>query len=157
MLKISNAILGGILITVGLFAPVKAQVFYFSEDSNIKHAEKAIRSGDLVSASRYYHRAVRSGLGKERLLPTLNNICIIDYALKEYHQAENACSAAIREDRKFWQAYLNRGNVKRAMGDAYGAEDDYKRALRLNPHKKMAQQALDNLMAANKHLVAEVK
>lgn len=157
MLKISNAILGVALITVGLFAPVKAQVFYFSEDSNIKQAEKAIRSGDLVNASRYYHRAVLSRLGKERLLPTLNNICIIDYALKEYQQAKDACSAAIREDRKFWQAYVNRGNVKRAMGDIYGAEEDYKRAVRLNPHKKVAQQALDNLMAANKHLVAEAK
>ena len=45
---------------------------------------------------------------------------------------------AISLDPKFAPSYLNRGNVRRAMGDVAGALNDYDRSIALDPNSGIA-------------------
>ncbi len=135
----------------------QAQVFYAGEDANLSRAERAMRTGDLETASQYYKRAVNTDPGIERLVPALNNYCAVDYAIGNLDAAEKACTRALREDRQYWRAYVNRGNVRAALGKTLEARADFDKALRLKPNSKVALAALarfekgpDVLVASNK-------
>lgn len=124
-----------------LYVPpsVYAEKFYMEADPNIAKAEKSILSGDLERASKYYNRAIRSGIDADRLVSTLNNLCIVEYALGKAEQAVEACTKAIEKKTRFWQAYVNRANARLALGDADGAKADYEQAAKYGAQNHATQ------------------
>lgn len=124
-----------------LYVPpsVYAEKFYMEAEPNIAKAEKSILSGNLEEASKYYNRAIRSGIDTDRLVSVLNNLCIVEYALGKAEQAIEACTGAIEKKTRFWQAYVNRANARLALGDVEGAKADYKQASKYGAHNQAAQ------------------
>ncbi|MFC3050831.1 tetratricopeptide repeat protein [Kordiimonas pumila] len=151
-----NVIIASGLGLMSLTAASHAQVYYFEEDPNVHKAELAVRAGDLIKAAQYYSRAARSVSGEERLLPVLNTLCIVEYANGNFEAAIEACTKAVKTDRKYWQAYLNRGNAKRALGDMDGAVSDYNKAKKLNPKTALVNEALAGLLKETGKNYAEV-
>ena len=157
MWKVSKAAATGLALAgVGLSATANAQVLYGGKDQNIERGMHALKQGDLEQAAKHLTRASRTNLGSGRLVPVLNNLCAINYALGNLDAAEQACDRAIGEDKLFWRAYVNRGNVFKAKGDYAAAHEDYSRAAGIHDGP-MPQQALARLEAEYQTLVAEVK
>lgn len=115
MIKAVTVMAGVLLVSTGAS---QAQVIYGQENSNLTRANQSMMAGDLESASKYFRRAVKANLGHERLVPTLNNYCAVEYAIGNFENAEKVCSEAISNDRRYWRAYVNRANVRAALGDA---------------------------------------
>lgn len=133
----------------------QAQTIYGHENSNLTRANTAMMAGDFESASKHFGRAVKANLGQERLIPALNNYCAIEYALGRYESAETVCSNAIGEDRRYWRAYVNRGNARTALGKFEEAKADYERAIKINPKSKIANNALISFHSKTAKLLAE--
>ena len=149
------AIAAGVIFTVSTAG--QAQVIYGQENPNLSRATSALMAGELENASRYFKRAVKANLGSEKLIPALNNYCAVEYALNNLENAEKVCSEAISEDRRYWRAYVNRGNVRTALGKLDAARADYEKAVKLKPNSKLAQNALANFQKPNPTLLAEAK
>ena len=161
MLKISKiAAVAGLLVAVsGVTVGAEAQAtktLYLSENGNLERGMQSLRQGNLKQAARHLRRAVRADLGAERLAPALSNLCAVEYVLGELDAAEKHCSQAIGEDRHFWRAYVNRGNVHKAKGSYDAAHADYRRAADISSNDLTAQ-ALASLEADHDRLVAEAK
>ncbi|SDE37381.1 tetratricopeptide repeat protein [Kordiimonas lacus] len=152
-----SLVAGAVLAVASFSAAANAQTFYAGPDRNIERGTDALMQGDLKTASKYFHRAAETNLGKERLVPLLNNLCAVDYALGKLDSAEEACSRAIAEDRHFWRAYVNRGNVLKAKGEYADAHQDYAKAVRLKPKSDIAQRALARLQEEQPKLFAAAK
>lgn len=147
MWTIPKGLVAAAALTIAGFSTMaQAQTYYMGKDSNIERGTKAMMKGNLETASRYLGRAAQTDLGHDRLVPVLNNLCAVDYALGKLESAEAACSRAISEDRHFWRAYVNRGNVLKAKGQFDAARDDYAKAVRLNPNGELPKRALARLM-----------
>lgn len=129
-------------VTLVASSASEAQVFYARSNADLNKATQAMMNGELETASRYFGRAVRKDIGKERLVPALNNYCAVEYALGNLENAEKVCTRAIRLDRHFWRAYVNRGNVRTELGHDEGAHEDYAKAVRLKPSSRIARNAL---------------
>jgi tetratricopeptide (TPR) repeat protein len=151
----------GLVIGAGTFIAAstmaQAQVFYVNEDTNLQRAEGAMRAGDLENASKYFKRAVNANLGVERLVPALNNYCAVDYAIGNLEEAEKSCTRALREDRQYWRAYVNRANVRASLGKNDQAHADYQKALRLKPDSIVAKAAFEKFVTGKDVLVASVQ
>lgn len=147
------AVAAGVMLTVSTAG--QAQVIYGHENSNLSRATSALMAGELERASLHFKRAVKSNLGSERLIPALNNYCAVEYALNNLENAEKVCSEAISEDRRYWRAYVNRGNVRTALGKLDAARADYEKAIKLKPNSQLAQNALANFQKPNPALLAE--
>lgn len=157
MFKFAKGLVIGAGALIATSTAAQAQVFYAHEDTNLTRAESAMRAGDLENASKYFKRAVNTNLGVERLVPALNNYCAVDYAIGNLEAAENACTRAIREDRQYWRAYVNRGNVRAALGKKDEARADYEKALRLKPGSAVAKAAFEQFVSGREVLVASVR
>ncbi len=125
----------------------QAQVIYGHENSNLAQANKAMMAGELKTASKYFGRAVKANLGEEKMVTALNNFCAVEYAIGHNENAEKVCSQAIGEDRRYWRAYVNRGNARAALGKQLEAEQDYERAIALKPGSRIAKNALASFRA----------
>jgi len=147
------AIAAGVMLTVSTAG--QAQVIYGHENPNLKRATSAMMAGELENASKFFRRAVKSNLGAERLIPALNNYCAVEYALENLENAERVCSQAIAEDRRYWRAYVNRGNVRTSLGNLDGARADYEKAVKLKPNSRIAQDALASVQKPNPSLLAD--
>ncbi|WP_262689491.1 tetratricopeptide repeat protein [Kordiimonas aestuarii] len=132
------------------------KTIYVGQDMNIERGMNALRSGDLDGAAKHLQRAARADIGNERLVPVLSNLCAVDYARGNLDAAEKACDRAIGEDKLFWRAYVNRGNIHKARGDFVAAQADYKRAVRIDDNE-LVQRALASLEAHKDKLLAEAK
>lgn len=128
------------LITVSVTS--HAQVIYGAQDANLTHAMKAMRAGEFERAALFYNRAVRTDLGIERMVPALNNLCAVEYAIGNHEKAEKACSNAIGYDRLYWRAYVNRGNARVSLGKINEAHKDFQKAVKINGRAKIARNAL---------------
>jgi len=148
------AIAAGVIFAVS--STSQAQVIYGHENSNLTRANSAMMAGELETASQHFRRAVKANLGSERLVPALNNYCAVEYAINNLENAEKVCSQAIGEDRRYWRAYVNRGNVRTALGKLDAARADYEKAVKLKPNSKMAREALASFQKPNPTLLAEV-
>lgn len=152
MIKAVTVMAGVLLVSTGAS---QAQVIYGQENSNLTRANQSMMAGDLESASKYFRRAVKANLGQERLVPTLNNYCAVEYAIGNLENAEKVCSEAISNDRRYWRAYVNRANVRAALGNAEGAATDYDKALSIKPNSRIAADAFAKFQAKNATLLAE--
>lgn len=132
----------------------QAQVIYGHENTNLTKANKAMIAGELETASKYFRRAVKADLGQEKMIKALNNFCAVEYAIGNYESAEKVCSKAIGEDRRYWRAYVNRGNARVALGNTVDAKLDYERAVKLKPNSRIAKNALLSLHNADAPLFA---
>jgi len=151
----SKTLVAGAVLAVASFsAAANAQTYYAGPDRNIERGTEAMMQGDLETASKFFHRAADSNLSKGRLVPLLNNLCAVDYALGKLDSAQEACTRAIAEDRRFWRAYVNRGNVLKAKGDYSDAHRDYAKAVSLKPKSGIAQRALARLQEEQPKLFA---
>lgn len=158
MWKNSKKLIAGVaLAVVSVSTTVSADTLYFSNDRNMERGMEALMQGELQTASKYLGRAAKTDLGKERLVPVLSNLCAVDYALGKLDSAQEACDRAIQEDRHFWRAYVNRGNVHKAKGHFEEAREDYTRALRINPNGQLPKDALARLMEEQPKYFAEAK
>ena len=149
------AIVAGVMLTVSTAG--QAQVIYGHENPNLSRATSAMMAGELEVASKYFRRAVRANLGAERLIPALNNYCAVEYAINNFENAEKVCSQAIGEDRRYWRAYVNRGNVRTALGKLEEARADYEKAVKLKPNSRIANEALAGVQKLNPSLLADAK
>ncbi len=147
------AIAASVMLTVSTAG--HAQIIYGHENPNLTRATSAMMAGELEKASRHFRRAVKSNLGAERLIPALNNYCAVEYALENLENAEKVCSQAIAEDRRYWRAYVNRGNVRTSLGQLDAARADYEKAVKLKPNSQIAQNALANIQKPNPTLMAD--
>lgn len=152
MVKAVTVIAGVLLVSTGAS---QAQVIYGQENSNLKRATQSMMAGDLEAASKYFKRAVKANLGPERLVPALNNYCAVEYAIGNFENAEKVCSEAISNDRRYWRAYVNRGNARAALGNVDGANADYDKALSIKPNSRIAADALAKFQAQNGTLLAQ--
>ncbi len=147
------AVVAGVMLTVSTAS--QSQVIYGHENPNLKRATSAMMAGELEVASKYFKRAVRGDLGAQRLIPALNNYCAVEYAIENLENAEKVCSQAIAEDRRYWRAYVNRGNVRTALGRLDEARADYEKAVKLKPNSRIARDALANVQKPNPSLLAD--
>ncbi|NVJ98316.1 MAG: hypothetical protein HWE25_09195 [Alphaproteobacteria bacterium] len=158
MLNGSKKLIAGVALAVaGLSVGANAQTLYMQKNRNMERGMEAMMAGDLEGASRYLARAAKADLGKPRLLPVLNNLCAVDYALGKLDSAEEACTRAIAEDRFFWRAYVNRGNVFKAQGRFEDAQADYAKAGRLKPESSLPGKALARLKEEQPKLFADAR
>jgi tetratricopeptide (TPR) repeat protein len=148
---------GALLVTGGISQAADAQTLYMRADRDMTRGTEALMAGDLENASLHLSRAVRKNLGPERLVPALNNLCAVDYALGKLDSAEAACTRAVAEDRHFWRAYVNRGNVRKARGEYVLARADYEKAVRLKPASDLPKRALARLMEEQPTLMADAR
>lgn len=148
-----------VLVSVGAFVALastaQAQVIYGHENTNLTRANQAMMAGELEVASRYFRKAVKANLGHEKLVPALNNYCAVEYALGNFENAEKVCSEAISEDRRYWRAYVNRGNARAAIGQLEQAKADFERAVKIKPNSKIANNALASLQRTGGTLLAK--
>lgn len=143
MKTLTKMLIAGVVLSAGMLSQgASAQTLYMQKDRDMQRGTDAMLAGELETASKYLRRATKKDLGPLRLVPTLNNLCAVDYALGKLDSAERACSRAIGEDRYFWRAYVNRGNVRKALGDHQLAKADYEKAVRLKPDADLPKHAL---------------
>lgn len=115
--------------------PVSAQtqIIQFNPDRDIMRAQTALRRGELDTALKYYQRAARKDLADDHKVVVQNSICAVSYLKGEFSAAEEACTTVIKENPRYWKAYVTRGNAKRKLGDMAGALTDFCEANRLSP------------------------
>lgn len=154
MFRYAKTVLISVGALVALASTAQAQVIYGYENTNLTRANKAMMAGELESASRYFGRAVKANLGHEKLVPALNNYCAVEYALGNHEKAVKVCSEAISEDRRYWRAYVNRGNARAAIGQLEQAKVDYERAVKIKPNSRIANNALASVQGAGGTLLA---
>lgn len=121
---------------VQLFAePAHAQVqtIYLDADRAIERAQSAMAKGEMEVALTYFKKAERRNISAEHRVIVQNSICAVAFQMEAYTEAEASCSLAIDSNHKYWKAFVNRGNVRRALGNSAGAISDYCEAIRLSP------------------------
>lgn len=150
--KVMSVALGTIL---AVSTVSQAQVIYGHENSNLTRANQAMMAGEFETASRYFGRAVRANLSDEKLISALNNYCAVEYALGNFEKAEKVCTKAIGEDRRYWRAYVNRGNARAALGQIDDAKRDLERAVALKPNSRIANEALLSFQNSKGTLLAK--
>lgn len=131
-----------------------AQTLVFHNNSAVERAGQALQAGNLEKARVLYKRATRSNLAEGERAPVYNNLCAVEYALGNFEAAETACDNAIGEDRRYWRAYVNRGNARTQLGKKQDARLDYEKAVRIRPSSKVANRALARFDAEAKTLLA---
>jgi hypothetical protein len=75
----------------------------------------------------------RSDLTMQMRLAGNTNLCVAETKLDHLSAAETACDKSVALNPGYWVNYVNRGNVRRMIGDVRGAHSDYARAKALNP------------------------
>lgn len=101
--------------------------------------------------------------GTDRIITTQGNIKdqVYNYlglaalALKDYHQARSCFDSAISLNPTDPDLYVNRGRVKQAQENLYGAEQDYRKALALNEDHALAYHNLGVVLKASGGAAAE--
>jgi len=111
----------------------QTQIIYVNADRNIEKGQEAMRDGDYDRAVRYLKKAARGDLASEHKAIVQNSLCASLYFQGAYDEAAIACSSAIAENGRYWKAYVNRGNARKALGDTLGALSDYCQAHALSP------------------------
>ncbi|NVJ97523.1 MAG: hypothetical protein HWE25_05180 [Alphaproteobacteria bacterium] len=119
-----------------LSVPVKAensQIFYMNPDRNIALGQRAMAAGDYETAVSHFSKAATGNLSTEHMAIVQNSLCASLYFQGEYERAAEACTDAIAEDGRYWKAFVNRGNARKALGDTRSALADYCAAHALSP------------------------
>lgn len=125
-----------LLLALGIWAAeaqAQAQVFHITQDRALLKGNKAMQAGEIEEALTHYRKAVRKDLTVEERTMAFNSICAAEFVLGNAEAAAEACTAAIDGDDRYWKAFVNRGNARKALGDNEGAVADYCRALDLRP------------------------
>lgn len=129
------------LVAIGLvgagFAAAEAEprTFHLSQDRYLASGNVALEEGRFEDALRNFRMAVRKNITERERTITFNSICAVENILGHAEAAVEACDAAIKADRAYWKAYVNRGNARSALGNHEGAIEDYCRANELSPAK----------------------
>ncbi|MBL4790226.1 MAG: hypothetical protein JKY60_14735 [Kordiimonadaceae bacterium] len=129
----------------GFTAASASEVIYVQKNAAYSTAVKAMMAGKLDKASRYYKRAMKRGVAQARISEGYNNLCAVDYARGDYKAAENACDKSIANNRTYWRAYVNRSNVRAALGQTVLAMADAEKAASLKPQNTIVKRVLANL------------
>lgn len=127
--------LAGFGLACAGFAAAEAQprTFHLSQDRYLVSGNTALEEGRLEDALRNFRMAVRKNITARERTATFNSICAVENILGNAEAAIDACDAAIKADKAYWKAYVNRGNARAALGNREGAIEDYCRANELNP------------------------
>lgn len=158
MKTLTKTLIAGIALTASVLPQAaSAQTLYMLHDRDLQRGTEAMLAGELETASKYLRRATKKDLGPLRLVPALNNLCAVDYALGKLESAEQACTRAIAEDRYFWRAYVNRGNVGKSLGDYQRAKADYEKAVRLKPDADLPKRALARFIEEQPQQMADAR
>ncbi|MCJ9429537.1 hypothetical protein [Kordiimonas marina] len=116
-------------------AHAQSMTLQVSRDYYLVHGDKALMKGDMAAAARYFRQALGKNLTDAERVSAHNSLCAAEFSLGHYGAAKKACTAAIKADRGYWKAYVNRGNAQRALGDKEAALADYCAAHALEPRK----------------------
>lgn len=153
-----KSILPGLAVAGTLFMAVtgaaSAQTLNFNNNSTLVRAGTALLAGKLETARTHYKRALRSNLAAKDLAPAYNNLCAIEFTLGNLEAAEKACSNSIGEDRRYWRAYVNRGNARLALGLEEQARTDFEKAVQIKPKAQVAVRALARVNQPTERLLA---
>lgn len=125
-----------VLLALGIWAAeahAQTQVFHVTQDRALLKANEAMQAGELERALVHYRKAVNKNLTAEERTMAFNSICAAEFVLGNAEAAAEACTAAIEGDGRYWKAFVNRGNARKALGDKEGAIADYCRARDLRP------------------------
>ncbi|PCI62247.1 MAG: hypothetical protein COB37_07205 [Kordiimonadales bacterium] len=131
----------------GFTSATASEVIFVQKNSAYSTAVKAMMAGKLDKASRYYKRALKHGVAQTRISEGYNNLCAVDYARGDYEAAEDACNKAIANNRTYWRAYVNRSNVRVALGQNDLAMADAEKAASLKPANRIVKRVLANLQS----------
>lgn len=141
-------------LMMALTGAASAQTLNFNNNSTLERAGKALLAGKLETARTHYKRALRSNLAAKDIAPAYNNLCAIEFTLGNAEAAEAACSNAIGEDRRYWRAYVNRGNARVALGLEDQARSDFEKAVEIKPKAQVAVRALARINEPSERLLA---
>jgi Flp pilus assembly protein TadD len=133
------------IIAVPAVDAQNVKVYHLSRDKNIGQGMQALRSHDFNSASYYLSKAAKSRQTKARKASLYNNVCAVDFVLKRFDSALDACNAAIKLDRKNWKLLLNRGNIYRDTGYFTLAKRDYRLAAKYREKELIILEAMSVL------------
>ena len=125
-----------LVLALGIWAAeaqAQAQVFHITQDRALLKGNEAMQTGDLERALVHYRKAVSKDLTSAERTMAFNSICAAEFVLGNAEAAAEACTAAIEGDGRYWKAFVNRGNARKALGDKEGAIADYCRAHDLRP------------------------
>jgi len=136
MMKMARPLALTLALTL-ISGAVQAQTMtlQFSRDYYLVHGSKALVKGDMDAAARYFRRALMKNLTEAERTSAQNSLCAAEYSLGHFGAAKKACTAAIKANKGYWKAYVNRGNALRALGDHKAALADYCAAHALEPDK----------------------
>ncbi len=126
------------------------KIYHLSRDKNIEQGMRALRNQDFPSASYYLWKAAKSRQTKARKASLYNNVCAVDFVLRRFDSALDACNAAIKLDRNNWKSLLNRGNVYRDTGYFTLAKQDYRLASKYRENEPMILKAITILTTLEK-------
>ena len=121
-----------------LTAPVATaseQIITFAPDQHLHSAQQALNAGDHATALEHLRQVETGNLTAEKKTRVFNAIGASNYHLANYSAALDAYTTAIEDDRGYWQAYVGRGNTRRALGDTKGAIADFCFAKQLKPSR----------------------
>ncbi len=165
--RISNLVLSAaasLAMVTAVSAPVQADSSTFQTMSGNQHiaaGERAISDRNYARAAQHYRAASQQHLKRPDRVLAANNLCASETILGNIVAAEAACDAAIKLDRNYWRAWLNRGHVAHQSGNLNKAHKSYLMALRTSNRNKISRTAFRNFKqhvkteSANKTLVAQ--
>ena len=157
-LAVSVITAAGMTLALGSVAQASdAETYYLRHNTDLKEGMRALKAGELETASTYLKKAAQSDLKKAHKSSVLNNLCAVDNALERFDSAKEACDSAIKVDRYNWRAWVNSGHVAKAMGEYDLAMKNYRRATRLGGDKHMISEAVASLKIATTPVFASAK
>ena len=93
------------------------------------------KTGDVHTASTYFEGAVREAPYHLRFI---NRLGMSYVSTQRFDLAVSIFDRLLSENPKYGDGYNNRGFARAMQGDAKGAEEDFKRAIALNPDETQA-------------------
>jgi tetratricopeptide (TPR) repeat protein len=116
-------------------ADINSGVIYLSPDPLLVKGEKAFFVGDYNESINLLTKGLKKSLSKEQEVSVYNALCAAEYKLGNWDKAHGYCTKAISQDQHYWRAYVNRGNIFKALGNKIKAYENYCRAREIAPKK----------------------
>lgn len=118
-------------------ASIHAQetVILLKENTNAKRGQTAFFDGRMDDAYRLLSKGLKAAANDRQTISILNALCAVDNARNNFKAAKENCTEAIQMNTKYWQAYVNRGNSWKKLGNTKMAYADYCSAYQIAPEK----------------------
>ncbi len=148
MMRIASTAVMWIACISVWIACISSVVYASDLDRTIFGANAQLADGATALTIGNYDEGIRltrlglSGPPKpSRRSAALSNLCAGFDGTAQYERALAHCTAALKIDRRNWQAYNNRAIAHLGLGQLEAAEADISRAVALNPKSKQLQRA----------------